>query len=53
LVDEGTSALNQELSLEIHRNFKKLPKTIIEVAHKLTTEELSYFDHIIHLDQKT
>ncbi|WP_010632925.1 ATP-binding cassette domain-containing protein, partial [Sporolactobacillus vineae] len=50
LADELTSALDNRLSLQIHRTLFNLPITIIEAGHKLSQEEMQNYDHVIHLD---
>lgn len=50
LADELTSALDNQLSLQIHRTLFSLPITIIEAGHKLSQEEMQNYDHVIHLD---
>ncbi|GFZ26780.1 ATP-binding cassette domain-containing protein [Lactobacillus corticis] len=52
LADEATSALDPQLSLEIHQTLLRNPKiAVLEVAHKISEQEKTMFDQIIHLDQ--
>ncbi|CCI86035.1 ATP-binding cassette domain-containing protein [Lactobacillus pasteurii] len=52
LADEATSALDPAMSLAIHQTLlKNKGITVLEVAHKVSDEELEMFDRIIHLDK--
>lgn len=49
LVDEGTSALDEETASKVHDTIMGLGKTVIEVAHYLPENEKSKFDTILKL----
>ena len=52
LADEATSALDPTLSLAIHETLLKNSKVaVIEVAHKISPEELDMFDKILKLNK--
>ncbi|MBP2058182.1 ABC-type multidrug transport system fused ATPase/permease subunit [Lactobacillus colini] len=52
LADEATSALDPTLSLAIHETLLKNQKiAVIEVAHKISPQELDMFDKIIKLNK--
>lgn len=54
LADEATSALDQSLSLAIHKTLLKNPNiAVIEVAHKISPEELAMFDKVVKLNETT
>ncbi|MGX6961540.1 ATP-binding cassette domain-containing protein [Vagococcus xieshaowenii] len=52
LIDEGTSALDKQTSLTIRDIINAYPGTVIEVGHKLSTEEQRGFDRVIPLDKQ-
>lgn len=52
LVDEGTSALDPQLSEMIHKNvIATFNGTVIEIAHKLSSAEQALFDKTLALDK--
>ena len=52
LADEATSALDPTLSLAIHETLLKNSKVaVIEVAHKISPQELDMFDKILKLNK--
>jgi ABC-type multidrug transport system fused ATPase/permease subunit len=49
LLDECTSALDNEATKKLQRIIHSLPQTVLEVAHKVTVEEEQCYDNIIEL----
>lgn len=50
IADEATSSLDKELSEQIHNAIlHDFPGTVIEVAHKVSDEELGQFTQVIDL----
>lgn len=53
LADEATSALDPRLSKQIHQTIlQNFPGTVIEVAHKISDEEIAMFDRVVNLAEK-
>lgn len=53
IADEASSALDQNMSLQIHKTIlEDLDGTVIEVAHKLNDAEKEMFDQVIELDKQ-
>lgn len=51
LADEATSSLDQSLSEKIHNVLlQQTDKSVIEVAHKISKDEMSKFDKVIKFD---
>ena len=52
LIDEGTSAIDKNATLEILKNLKKVPATIIFIAHNFSPEMRAIFDREVHFSKK-
>ncbi|MBP2057566.1 ABC-type bacteriocin/lantibiotic exporter with double-glycine peptidase domain [Lactobacillus colini] len=51
LIDEGTSAIDQNATMKILRNLLKSEATIFFIAHNLSQEMIDLFDHRINLSK--
>ncbi|KRL63952.1 ATP-binding cassette domain-containing protein [Lactobacillus psittaci] len=52
LIDEGTSAIDKNTTLEILKNLKTSPATIIFIAHNFSPEMRAIFDREVHFSKK-
>ncbi|CAK1243336.1 ATP-binding cassette domain-containing protein [Fructobacillus fructosus] len=53
LADEMTSALDNLTAEKVYQKMFESDKTLIEVAHKVSKEELDRYNQVIHLDELT
>lgn len=49
LIDEGTSAIDQNATMKILDNLVKTPATIVFIAHNFNEKMRDLFDREIHL----
>lgn len=52
LIDEGTSAIDSNTTLQILRELLKSDKTIIMIAHNFSQEMIELFDREVHLKKR-
>ena len=53
LIDEGTSAIDQQATMQILREVTATPATVIFIAHSFNTQMKQLFDREIHLVKQT